>query len=1266
MATPEQVPLTLREAGEEALPKLDVSADVKTALTPTTESGPIKITKKQLEDHLDTATDSGSAVLLNGKDKVDMTFEAGQSLNQLIAKSLYGKGYGEISNDQRYFIVSIEVALRQHGVNVSSFQTGDQMTFDFIKGTFFKHPKAGTDKSGDLTIELSRDLTSKTRAQVEAEIARLEKEGILYEALKRYGDDPSFAGRVKYMNAHNGFIDLINHYLGEDSKEALGTEGLDYKGTPRQNIAFLKAYLAVKRNEQLGTALPVTVEEEPVPPPVPVEPVRPPVPTEPVEPVPPALPVVPETAPDEDLATKARLDTALAGSPAESDEAFRILLDEIENLETLPPERQLYYLNYVLDGLKVQLDNSGFQGMRGMKTCTKAMNQWYAELVPKLPAASKDDLAKAKETLGYLDRYLFRFGFAPRKTREKTAREAPDAGESLDIPADINPIEFGMSAMTYQTQTQGLADAFQHAYPEGYLTEVKNTRNLITPKENGFSSFYVEFEAPDHTPYIIKARVESVDPALVHAYVEEQKAAGKECNEAAVMQYVSSKILYWATNSEIQKLTPKVNRAYDKMKKTEPKAPETTEAVPNAKAQAEYVREAGEMKTYAKRPNMKAVNDHYQTVLKLEAQGAKVDYATHLLGAQAAEGLGDIKAASKAWAKAAEAARKEGKTAEADSAQARIEAINQGYGGAEILVNRNYTGELVLEPFEAPFAPEERAAIERANKELHGSRSFQGVLPIGNYTIGGTEFTVTSGAASANNFVEVKQVAPKAPGAPVALDLDDEEAPAPTPAESGALELPEGEYVKVDPVMLSIADADEYSGTVTIEWPADGTTYQGEMRNNVPHGTGLLTMGGADETFGPMRFVDGNAVWTSPDGSVTKRIVWDKGMAKFDVQDSVGGTGVREVQALAIPSLATDLSADDSQEITANWAQISASSLATPFIAASGRAYIRTDAGVFYNSKPDEKHSFGKIDEINTTYFLLNGQLEEAHGVGDAWGTGSQKLYSLFQVEGDPESVFDSDGEPLEKVGSIWKQTTKEGDVYYHAPAEGFAQCDINGLTEKKYREALLVDLKKDFPNLEYHGENRSGLGTSYNYALNVNGERFEVEYGGQFIVKNGVAEIRALTKEYSLPDYQQRVRTRAGIVKETIPLVQKFKDLPLDSDIRKTRAYFDDLVKTYSLDQQLDGRSLTSLANNLVWFTVETQGSVVPYAEVQKYVDFLESDASRGDEGLDDTLMQYYSLSGNTEKAKLHAQKIVDYANTGATDVWLADSKKKAEEILK
>lgn len=997
MATPEQVPLTLVETGEQGLVRLPVSDDVKSALTPTVESGPVKITKRQLEDHLDTATESGSEALLNGKDKLSMTFDAGQSLNQLIATNLYGKGYGAISNDQRYFIVSIELALRQHGVNVSSFQTGDQMTFDFIKGTFLKHPKAGTDKSGDLTIELSRQVTDKTRTQVEAEIVRLEKEGILYEALKRYGDDPSFAGRLKYIKEHNGFIELINHYLGESSKElfSLEVKNYGYKTTQdnaRQNIAFLKAYLAVKRHEQLGAPLPIT-EEEPVPPPVPVAPVRPVEPIHPIEPIEPVHPPVPwdvEIVPPPEGAEEAHAAPAERPVPVLDVDDVTSFIEDIKNLGKLPPEKQLFYLNTVLDSEVDVLNRTGaleLKRIRNLKTVTIEMDRWYAELAPKVPESSKADLAQARKQIDYLKGYLFPFGYpakrkekAPESTSKvpvvedapaipedisikemrevvddlsaekqlkfldyevdrtttslehtgalqskkvrnlkadvkdltdwyaelaptvpesskaelvevkrkldylnqfpliKSADEAPEApranaGEALNIPEDIDPLAFGLDAMTYQADTQGLADEFQAAYPD-YLTELKTYRGLIKPKDDGSSSFHAEFEAPDHTPYIIKARVESVDPALVHAYVEEQKAAGKECNEAAVMQYVSSKRLYFATKGEISELTPQVKKAYDKVKKPEPKAPE---AAPNAKAQAEYVREAEEMKTYAKRPNMKAVNDHYQAVLALEVQGAKVDYASHLLGAQAAEALGDIKAASKAWTKAAEAANF---SYEVEAARARIVAIEQSYGGAHILINRNYTEELVLEPFEPPFDPIERAAIERANKDLHGSRSFQGALPIGNYTLGGTEFNVTAGLG-ASTVVEVKQAAPEAAEAPAPVPVPAPEPPAPRPTVPEV--APTEEYKQMDHRDLEFGGGD-VNGLVSLEWD-DGVQYSGRMKDSIPNGLGEITMGGEQETFGPLNFVEGRADWTSPDGSKHLQFVWDDLGAEFEIKD---------------------------------------------------------------------------------------------------------------------------------------------------------------------------------------------------------------------------------------------------------------------------------------------------------------------------------------------------------------------------------------------
>lgn len=115
------------------------------------------------------------------------------------------------------------------------------------------------------------------------------------------------------------------------------------------------------------------------------------------------------------------------------------------------------------------------------------------------------------------------------------------------------------------------------------------------------------------------------------------------------------------------------------------------------------------------------------------------------------------------------------------------------------------------------------------------------------------------------------------------LSLDDEE-----PMDLGIRSipdtipgLPEGNYKEFDPHLFSIENP--YTGLVSLEWP-DGTFFKGAMKDSVPNGMGVLGLGGADETLGPVQFIDGKATVELPDGK-KKEITWDTELFRFEIRD---------------------------------------------------------------------------------------------------------------------------------------------------------------------------------------------------------------------------------------------------------------------------------------------------------------------------------------------------------------------------------------------
>lgn len=360
-------------------------------------------------------------------------------------------------------------------------------------------------------------------------------------------------------------------------------------------------------------------------------------------------------------------------------------------------------------------------------------------------------------------------------------------------------------------------------------------------------------------------------------------------------------------------------------------------------------------------------------------------------------------------------------------------------------------------------------------------------------------------------------------------------------------------------------------------------------------------------------------------------------------------------EGLTMPTLANDLPDGAAEEIQRDWDRIELSTIAEPFYATSGREYIRTEEGVFYNSKPLEKNSFGKIDEDGSTYFLLDGKLLRGEGVGSRW----DDSYFLYKVPGR-ETVFDNHGKALEQEGKLWKQTDKDGYTsYYSAPS--YMLCDLEGKTENDLRSQILDRLQKAVPKLKMVGEN---------FVLDVNTEGLgdlKVSYAGTMLFENGVAKVRIWSNGaeefYPLDVFEMVVREKAKLLAQTIPFLLITRD-PSDANVA-TPAYYNAEVQLYNLNEQLgDNREQGIHANNVLWHTVVTHGNPVSYESVKLYAEWLEN--NNPNISNIDTLMDYYKLSGNAEKAQEFARKALEGIDATTTDAQLIEVRKKATEILK
>lgn len=261
---PEHLPLTLKESGEVRLGTFEnVDQKVKEVLKPN---------RKLLQATLEAA---GLSV------PVQFSFEVTKqsvSLSQHFAYDLFKKPYPELSEEQKYFIAVIDAIIKQNGIASDRLEPKDGFVFDFANGTFAFVHREEEAQTYDLLFKTPEELTLKTREEIRTLIKELEEKNILYDAMRRFNDDASFEGRVAYIKKNkDSFVDTINLYISDPKQKLDKTvASFAYRGSQTQNIAYLKAYLALKRQEKLGEPLPQ-------PEPAPLAPETPDIPTEEVD-----------------------------------------------------------------------------------------------------------------------------------------------------------------------------------------------------------------------------------------------------------------------------------------------------------------------------------------------------------------------------------------------------------------------------------------------------------------------------------------------------------------------------------------------------------------------------------------------------------------------------------------------------------------------------------------------------------------------------------------------------------------------------------------------------------------------------------------------------------------------------------------------------------------------------------------------------------------------------------------------------------------------
>ena len=152
---------------------------------------------------------------------------------------------------------------------------------------------------------------------------------------------------------------------------------------------------------------------------------------------------------------------------------------------------------------------------------------------------------------------------------------------------------------------------------------------------------------------------------------------------------------------------------------------------------AEYDRLMDEINNFSERQLWKGVEKSYEELLALN--GVEVPFEAHMAAAQSARSVGDMGACLSRLLRAQSLQR----TEELDS---WIMEINQTYGRVQLVVTPPRPVEMT--PAQMPFAPDQRRAVELAQKSLREDGVFIGMLPVGDYNIAGRQFDVTQGVGT--------------------------------------------------------------------------------------------------------------------------------------------------------------------------------------------------------------------------------------------------------------------------------------------------------------------------------------------------------------------------------------------------------------------------------------------------------------------------------------------------------------------------------------
>ncbi len=164
-------------------------------------------------------------------------------------------------------------------------------------------------------------------------------------------------------------------------------------------------------------------------------------------------------------------------------------------------------------------------------------------------------------------------------------------------------------------------------------------------------------------------------------------------------------------------------------------------AMSKSEAKAEHVRLSEEMSKLAKRGHWRGVDRSYRTMEALQRKDVVLTYDDHYMAAQAARELGNVTLVYRRLQRARDVSPR-------PDVENWIGDILNKYGEVELIIPDRYKGESNLAVAVMPLQPDQRSTIGMAQQRVTEGKSYNGLLPAGDYTFGPHEFKVVPGGST--------------------------------------------------------------------------------------------------------------------------------------------------------------------------------------------------------------------------------------------------------------------------------------------------------------------------------------------------------------------------------------------------------------------------------------------------------------------------------------------------------------------------------------